>query len=172
MGYSPCGWKSLTWLSDYLNKFQLDDLVGKESACSAGDMSLIPGLGRSPGGGNGNLLHHSCLENPMDRGAWWAIVHEVAKSRTWLTLSFSEEECTVQDLLDRQEKNYTVAVFLPGFHSQGRTGCKSLWFWDWHDHGLLARCREPPSVFVTNREKACSSRKVLSLHTACKAGQQ
>ena len=45
----------------------------------AGDAGLIPGLGRSPGGGNGNLLQDSCLENPMDQGAWWAIVHVVAK---------------------------------------------------------------------------------------------
>ena len=43
---------------------------GKESACNAGDLGLIPGLGRSPGEGNGNPLQDSCLENPMDRGAW------------------------------------------------------------------------------------------------------
>ena len=43
---------------------------GKASACNAGDLGLIPGLGRSPGGGNGNLLQYSCLENPMDGGAW------------------------------------------------------------------------------------------------------
>ena len=43
---------------------------GKESACNAGDLGLIPGLGRSPGEGNGNLLQYSCLENHMDRGAW------------------------------------------------------------------------------------------------------
>ena len=55
---------------------------GKESACNAGDLGLIPGLGRSPGGRHGNLLQYSCLENPMDRGAWWAIVRGVAKSRT------------------------------------------------------------------------------------------
>ena len=53
--------------------------VGKESACSAGDMGSIPGLGRSPGEGNGNPLHYPCLENLMDRGAWWAAVHGVAK---------------------------------------------------------------------------------------------
>ena len=52
---------------------------------SAGDVSSIPGLGRSPGGGHGNPLQHSCLENPTDRGAWRAIVHEVAKSQTWLS---------------------------------------------------------------------------------------
>ena len=53
--------------------------VGKESACSAGDMGSIPGLGRSPGEGNGNPLQYPCLENLMDRGAWWAAVHGVAK---------------------------------------------------------------------------------------------
>ena len=55
--------------------------VGKESACSAGDTGLIPGLGRSPGEGNGNRLHYPCLENLIDRGAWWAAVHGVPKSQ-------------------------------------------------------------------------------------------
>ena len=49
----------------------------KESACNAGDPGLIPGLGRSPGEGNGDSLQYSSLENSMDRGAWWATVHEV-----------------------------------------------------------------------------------------------
>ena len=57
----------------------------KESACNAGDPSSIPGLGRSPGEGNGNPFQYSCLENPMDRGAWEAIVHGVAKSRPQLS---------------------------------------------------------------------------------------
>ena len=57
----------------------------KASACNAGDLGLIPGLGRSPGEGNGNPLQYSCLENPMDGGAWWATVHGVAKSRTRLS---------------------------------------------------------------------------------------
>ena len=52
---------------------------GKESACNGGDPSSIPGLRRSPGGGHGNPLQYSCLENPMDRGAWQAVVHGVAK---------------------------------------------------------------------------------------------
>ena len=47
-----------------------------------GDMGSIPGLGRSPGEGNGNPLQSSCLGNPMDRGTWWATVHGVAKSQT------------------------------------------------------------------------------------------
>ena len=55
---------------------------GKVSICNAGDPGSIPGLGRSPGEGNGNPLQYSCLENPMDRGAWLAIVHRVAKSWT------------------------------------------------------------------------------------------
>ena len=59
--------------------------VGKESACNAGDLGLIPGSGRSPGGGHGNPLQYSCLENPMDRGAWLATVHGVAESRTRLS---------------------------------------------------------------------------------------
>ena len=52
---------------------------GKESACNAEDLGLSPGSGRSPGEGNGNPLQYSCLQNPMDRRSWQAIVHEVAK---------------------------------------------------------------------------------------------
>ena len=55
---------------------------GKGSACNAGDLGLIPELGRSPGEGNGNPLQYFCLENSMDRGAWWATVHGVTKSWT------------------------------------------------------------------------------------------
>ena len=58
---------------------------GKESACNAGDPGLIPGLGRSPGEGKGYPLQYSCLGNPMDRGAWRATVHGVARSRTQLS---------------------------------------------------------------------------------------
>ena len=54
-------------------------LDGKESACSAGEQVSIPGLGRSPGEGNGNPLQYSCLENPMDGGAWQATVHEAQR---------------------------------------------------------------------------------------------
>ena len=57
----------------------------KASACNAGDLGSIPGSGRSPGEGNGNPLQYSCLENPMDGGAWWATVHGVTKSRTRLS---------------------------------------------------------------------------------------
>ena len=57
----------------------------KESACNAGDPGSITGSGRSPGEGNGNPLQYSCLQNFMNRGAWWATVHGVAQSRTRLS---------------------------------------------------------------------------------------
>ena len=57
-------------------------LVVKNPPANTGDAGSIPRLGRSPGGGRGNPLRYSCLENPRDRGAWWAIVHRVANSRT------------------------------------------------------------------------------------------
>ena len=56
------------------------DSDGKVAACNAGDLGSVPQLGRSPGGGHDNPLPYSCLEDPMDRGAWWAIVRGVAKS--------------------------------------------------------------------------------------------
>ena len=64
---------------------QLNDSAGKESACNARDtrdLGLILELGKSPGGGNGNPLQYSCLENPMGRGAWWATVYGAAQSQT------------------------------------------------------------------------------------------
>ena len=69
---------------------------GKEHACQAGDVGSITGSGRSPGEGNGNLLQYSCLENPMDWGAWRATVHGVPESQTslsdWTTLSSPAEQ--------------------------------------------------------------------------------
>ena len=62
--------------------FLLSGSEGTESACNAGDMDSIPGLGRSPGEGNGDPLQYSGLENSLDRGAWRATVHGVTKSQT------------------------------------------------------------------------------------------
>ena len=86
----PNFWHTCLCLSAPLNGFMLklgfpggsDD---KESACNMGDLGLIPRSGRSPGEGNGNPLRYSCLENPVDREARWATVHEFAKSWTWLS---------------------------------------------------------------------------------------
>ena len=61
-------------------------LNGEEPACQCrktGEANSVPGIGRSPEGGNGNPLQYSCLENPMDGGAWWATDHEVTKNQTW-----------------------------------------------------------------------------------------
>ena len=57
----------------------------KETACDVGDLDSLPGSGRSPAEGNGYPLQYSCLGNPMNRGAWWATAHGVAKSWTWLS---------------------------------------------------------------------------------------
>ena len=66
--------------------FPTGSVVKNPPAC-ASDLGSNPGSGRSPGEGNGNPLQHSCLENSMDRGTWWATVHGVSKSWTWLSIS-------------------------------------------------------------------------------------
>ena len=68
----------------------------EESTCNAGDMGSVPGSGRSPGGGNGNPLQCSCLENPRDGGAWWAAVYGVAQSRTRLKRLSSSSSSRLQ----------------------------------------------------------------------------
>ena len=82
--------KSRTWLSYWTELNPEQGLPcsshGKESNCSAGDLSSVPGLGRSSGEGNGNPLQYSCLENPMDRETWQTTVSEVAKSQTGLSV--------------------------------------------------------------------------------------
>ena len=79
MGYSPWRLKSWTRLKRLSNSSSSNSSVGKESACNAGDLGSIPGLGGSPGEGNGNPLQYSCLKNHMDRGTWQATVHGVTK---------------------------------------------------------------------------------------------
>ena len=78
---------------------------GKAPACNAGDAGSIPGLGSSPGEGNGNPLQYPCLENPTDGRAWWAKVHGITKSRTRLSeltsLHFNRERIRALDMLNR-----------------------------------------------------------------------
>ena len=95
-GLQPMGFKSFPGGSD-----------GKESTCNTGDLDSIPGLGKSPGEGNGSPLQYSCLEKSMDRGAWQATVHGVAKS--WIQLSdchfhFSPYQQTLNDYLNRYRR--------------------------------------------------------------------
>ena len=70
-----------------------DGSDGKESACNVRYPDLNSKSERSPGEGNGNPLQYSWLEDPMDRGAWWATVHGVAKSQTWLSNSHTHQQC-------------------------------------------------------------------------------
>ena len=86
---------------------------GEESTCNLGDPGSIPGLGRSPGGEHGNPLQYSCLENPMDRGAWWATVHGIAELDTseWLTLSILFIDKRLQGALLKRQ------LYLKGFLS-------------------------------------------------------
>ena len=70
-----------------------DGAVVKDLLADAGDVDLIPGLGKSPGGGSGNPLQYYCLGNPMDRGGWWTTVHGVTKSRTVSAAAKSHQSC-------------------------------------------------------------------------------
>ena len=106
-----------------------------------GDLGSIPGSRRSPGEGNGNPLQHSWLENPMDGGAWWATVHGVAKSRTWLSdftfhprskhllISYLQSPSTV--ILEfKKIKSVTVSTVSPSiFYEVIGLGAMVLFFW-------------------------------------------
>ena len=91
--FAPCSWG---FPGGSVLKRPLD------SAEDARDSGLIPGLRRSPGGGDGNPLRYSCLKNFMDRGSWWATVHRVTKSQTWLK-QLSMPTHTVKDIKYRRE---------------------------------------------------------------------
>ena len=81
-------------------------LSGKETDCQAGDAGWIPGLGRSPGGGHGNPLQYSCLENSMDKGGWWATVHGIAEESDMteqLNNNSLISQCSLQDFPHPEE---------------------------------------------------------------------
>ena len=93
--------KFITYLFGCTGNF-LDGSAGKESASNAGDtgdVSSIPGLVRSPGGGHANTLQYSYLENPMDRRAWRDTVHGVTKSQTRLSTWHTDLHCSIWDLV-------------------------------------------------------------------------
>ena len=79
MKSQPAEWEKI--FANHVSKRGPCSSNSKESACHAGDQSSIPGLGSSSGEGNGNPLQYSCLEYSMDRGGWWAILHEVERVR-------------------------------------------------------------------------------------------
>ena len=96
-------------------------LSGKESACTAGDVGSIPGSQRSPGGGHGNPLQYSWLENPLDRGAWRDAVHRVAQSRTQLKRLNSRSSKVMVIVLQARLQQY-VNQELPDVQAQFRKG--------------------------------------------------
>ena len=86
------GFQSISLLRKVSSRFP-GGTSGKESTANSGDTCSILGWGRSPREGNGNPLQYSCLGNPMDRGAWWATVHVVAKDRTWQSTPACMQKC-------------------------------------------------------------------------------
>ena len=104
---------------------------GKASAYNAGDPGSIPGSGRSPGEGNGNPLQYSCLENPMDGGAWWATVHGVAESWTRLsdfTSSLWEQNNTVLSI-----RRHFVSMYQIIEITQKNTKCTISYDFAWYN---------------------------------------
>ena len=138
----------------------------KASACNEEDLGTIPGSGRSPGKGNGNPLQYSCLENPMDGGAWWATVHRVAKNWTWLsnfTLSYDTNQFLEgtkkiwhrHHSLEHLTSDEPTPVFLPG-ESQGWGSLVGCHPWghtvghDWSDLAAAATSDEKILQVLTN----------------------
>ena len=146
---------------------------GKESTCNAGDLGLISGWGRSPGEGKGNPLQYSCLENSVDREAWWAIVHGVAEldttERPTLTIppTYSSmfpvqvDECKVLGVIRNggwRRQWHPTLVLLPGKPHRQRSlvGCSPWGRWEsdtterlhFHFHALEKEMASHSSVLA------------------------
>ena len=94
-------------------------------AADVRDMGSIPGTGRSPGGGHGNPLQYSSLENPMDRGAWWATVQRVTKSQTWWKLQYTHTQ-----YLLKEKSGVRATVFVSGLNISSPTFFfLTTWLW-------------------------------------------
>ena len=96
--------------------------AGKEPACNVGDSGSIPGSGISPGEGNGNPLQYSCLENPLNRRAWWATVHGVAKSQTQLSNKHNTIRQSQTNFLQMEKVDYSSSSLLLQMYS-GESTC-------------------------------------------------
>ena len=117
------------------------------SAVDAGVMGSIPGLGRSPGKGNGNPLQYSWLENPMDRGVWWAIVHGISTNQTRLSDSAHPHTISLysRSTLLLHNKNFYNSSFIFGITTLNKVRHKSSL--------PLSSCDEflsPPEYFSTS----------------------
>ena len=110
---------------------------GKEYACNAGDVGLIPGSEGSPGEGNGYTLQYSCLENSMNRGAWWATVHAVQRvTHNWVT--------STGLFIYYQKKNKTKHLILSGTPRTLWNACISIHFSTSYQHLFLAKYGTSP----------------------------
>ena len=94
----------------------------KNPSANAGDSGSIPGLGRSPGGGHGNPLQYYCLENPKDRGAWWATAHEVVKSDVTEQLNNNKQQCAFNQAYSAKYEGKQLSP-----KSCSATGFSNLW---------------------------------------------
>ena len=129
-------------------------LVVKNPPANPGDIKdtgLIPGSGRSSGGGHGNPLHYSCLENPMDRGAWRATVHGVTKSRTWL--KWLRTHALIQYefiLIISAETFFPIRLHpeVPGRHGFWRDGIQPT---TWFIHILLENWKSTRFIFSASK---------------------
>ena len=134
-------------------------LVRKNPPANAGDIrgvDSIPGSGSSPGGGHGNPLQYSCLENPMDRGAWWAAIQWVARSWTRLK-RLGMQACTV-----REE---ALELVEPGFKSKSCPNLCSFCFYEWS-----SRFREQLWRWNDKYLKRCLTHSTSSANDGCCLG--
>ena len=127
---------------------------GKESACNAGDPSSIPGSGRSLGEGNGKPLQYSCLENPIDREAWWAIIHVVPRSWTWL------KQLSMHKLA--LETMFLVITLYCQLYTNHQTCLDESWLSStWISQSICTKC------FLILQNLFCNTFEILALLTLC-----
>ena len=114
--------------------------TGKESACNAGDPGSIPRLGRSPREENGHPLQYSCLGNPKDREAWWAIVHEV--TRVWHNLVAKSlpppYDSSVFNILSKCQTVFQMTTLLHSHQQCVRVPISPLFWWVWSGFDLYS----------------------------------
>ena len=118
-------------------------LVVKNPPANAGDLGSIPGSRRSSGGGHSNPLQYSCLENPMDRGAWWATVHGVTKSQTQL------KQISMQHVLSFTQESMGLPWWL--ISKESACQCRRLGFDPWVEKMPWRRKQQPTPVFLPGK---------------------
>ena len=136
-------WLNVCEMNNSKGKYFPGGSDGKASACNVGDPGSIPGLGRSPGEGNGNPPQHFCLENPMDGRAWWATVHGVTKSQTRLS-DFTSRENNGRRVLIRASFSHNTSV--SHWHFPGISPCVENRYLD--NRGGIVMKREKQNALI------------------------